>query len=276
MTASRIETMIVAMAREVKDGEFWAQGIATPMTAAALMLAKRTHAPNAMLGYAIGNSTSDRSGPLSITRVEDLTLTGCLRRWSFADATREFLPFQNPHEFLRPAQLDATGATNNVCLGPWDRPKLRLPGCGGIADVTPYSRTARLYVPRHNAKTLVAQLDFRSGVGHVGREERDLAGVFGPGPRALFTDLGVFHWPGAGTTMEILTLHDGVTVDEVVSCTGFPIPVPADIKRTPPPAESQLALLREEIDPNGMRDLEALGTRDRLVKLAAILAAERR
>jgi acyl CoA:acetate/3-ketoacid CoA transferase beta subunit len=273
VSLSRIDTMIVAMAHEVKNGEFWAQGIATPMTAAALMLAKRTHAPKAMLGYAIGNSTSDRSGPLSITRVEELTLTGCLKRWSFADATREFLPFQNPHEFLRPAQVDATGATNNICLGPWEKPKVRLPGCGGIADVTPYSRTARLYVPRHNAKTLVAQLDFRSGMGHLSREERDLSGVVGPGPRALFTDLGVFHWPGG--TMEILALHDGVTVDEVVASTGFTIPVPGEIKRTRKPSDEELRILREEIDPNGLRELESLGTRERMVKLAAVLAAER-
>ena len=135
---NRIEIMVVAMAREVQSGDFWAQGIATPMTAAALMLAKRAHAPGALIGYAIGNSISDRAGPLSITRVEELTLTGCLRKWSFTDATREFLPHLNPHEFLRPAQIDPTGATNNICLGPWEKPKLRLPGCGGIADVTPF------------------------------------------------------------------------------------------------------------------------------------------
>lgn len=271
---SRIETMIVAMSREVHSGDCWAQGIATPMTAAALMLAKRTHAPGALLGYAIGNSFSDRAGPLSITHVEELTLTGCLRKWSFTDATREFLPHLNPHEYLRPAQIDPTGATNNICLGPWEKPTLRLPGCGGIADVTPYSKTARLYVPRHTAKVLVPRLDFRSGVGHLGKEERQMAGVTGPGPLKLFTDLGVFHWPG--TTMEILTLHPGVTADEVTKNTGFAVPIPADIKLTAAPTAEELRLLREEIDPNGLRDLESLNTRERLVRLAQVLRAEAR
>lgn len=272
MSASRIDTLIVAMAREVQNGDCWAQGIATPMTAAALMLAKRTHAPKALLGYAIGNSFSDRSGPLSITQVEKLTLTGCLRKWSFTDATREFLPHLNPHEYLRPAQIDPTGATNNICLGPWEKPTLRLPGCGGIADVTPYSRTARLYVPRHTAKVLVPQLDFRSGVGRLSKEDRQMAGVTGPGPLKLFTDLGVFHWPGS--TMEIFSLHPGVTGEDVTRNTGFPVPIPADIKITPAPTDEELRLLREEIDPHGLRELESLNTRERLVRLAQVLRAE--
>lgn len=276
MTTSpdRIEIMVVAMAREVRNGDLWAQGIATPMTAAALMLAKRTHAPKALIGYAIGNSLSDRAGPLSITRVEELTLTGCLKRWSFAEATRELLPHQNPHEYLRPAQIDPTGATNNVCLGPWEKPKVRLPGCGGIADVTPYSRTARLYVPRHSPKVLVPSLDFRSGVGHLSREERHLAGVTGPGPLKLFTDLGVFHWPGG--SMEILTLHPGVKADEVVAQTGFALPAPDKVKVTAEPTADELRVLREEIDPYRLRDLESLGTKERLVKLAQVIRAEMR
>ena len=67
----------------------------------------------------------------------------------------------------------------------------------------------------------------------------------------------------------------GVKAEEVTANTGFPVPVPAEIKVTATPTAEELRLLREEIDPNGLRDLESLGTRERLVRLAQVLRAER-
>ncbi len=43
------ETMIGALAREVKDGDWAACGTLSPMPAAALWLAKETHAPAAQV-----------------------------------------------------------------------------------------------------------------------------------------------------------------------------------------------------------------------------------
>ena len=37
-------------------------------------------------------------------------------------------------EFMRPAQIDPWGWTNNVCIGPYARPRMRLPGAAGIPD----------------------------------------------------------------------------------------------------------------------------------------------
>src|SRR5207249_2300880 len=127
---------------------------------------------------------------------------------------------------------------------------------------------------RHTPRTLVSTLDFRSGVGKLNREERLMAGVTGTGPVKLFTDLGVFHWPGE--TMEILTLHPGVKAEEVVAATGFSVPIPADPKTTAAPTTEELRILREEIDPHGLRDLESLATKERLVRLAQVLQAEAR
>jgi glutaconate CoA-transferase subunit B len=269
---TRIEMMVVAMARQVQDDHFWAQGLATPMTAAALMLARRTHAKRALAGYVIGNSVSDVTGPLSITHYEGVTLTGCLRRWGFGEAVREMLPWANPFEFFRPAQVDPTGATNNVCIGPYDRPKVRLPGAGGIPDVTPISRTAYLYVPRHTPQVFVPQLDFKSGVGHVHPEEKAQAGITGTGPVRLISELGIFHWPKL--SMEILSLHPGVNPQEVVDKTGFPVRIPDTVEFTAVPTERELECLRKEVDPLGLRDLEALGTKERQQLLREILERE--
>jgi acyl CoA:acetate/3-ketoacid CoA transferase beta subunit len=261
---SRADQMVVAMAREVQDGDFWAQGIATPMVFAALALAKRTHAPRAHFGYAIGGSFSAESGKLSLTWPERVSVGKALRFFSFAEATGELLPHARPKEFLRPAQVDATGATNNVCLGPYERPKLRLPGVGGISDVSVVNERLYLYLPRHSSKVFVARLDFKSGIGHGAREE----GVVAPGPAKVFTDLGVFGFED--DRMCVHSLHDGVTPDEVRQKTGFELVWPKKVPTTPAPTAKMLKALHE-VDPLGLRGLEALGTKERLLKLFEIL-----
>jgi hypothetical protein len=50
--------MVTCMARQVQDGEIVAQGLATPMVAAAYLLARYTHAPNLYFASAIGQSVS--------------------------------------------------------------------------------------------------------------------------------------------------------------------------------------------------------------------------
>lgn len=264
---TRIDTMVSAMAREVRDGQFWAQGIATPLVSAALALAKLTHAPGVRFGYAIGGSFAGAIGPLSLTWPERVGVGEAQRYFSFGEATGELLPHVKPREFLRPAQIDASGATNNVCLGPFDRPKARLPGVGGISDVSVFNENLYLYVPRHTEKAFVAQLDFKSGNGHGARAP----GVTNPGPVKVFTDLGVFGF--TGDRMAVISLHPGVSLDEARGKTGFELATPAVPDVTPAPTGEAQEIL-ERIDPRGLRHLEALGTRERLLELYQILSED--
>ncbi len=48
------EMMVVSMSRQIKNGEVVAQGIATPLVAAAYLLARQTHAPDLYFSSAIG------------------------------------------------------------------------------------------------------------------------------------------------------------------------------------------------------------------------------
>ncbi len=270
------EVMIVAMAREVVDGELLAQGIATPLVACAYQLAKRTHAPGAYIAYAIGNCVSLRTGPVGLAGVERLTLGGALSAWGFATAACEILPLLAPREFFRPAQVDSRGWFNNVCLGPYERPMLRLPGVGGIPEVTSHSPRVYLYVPRHTKDVFVPALSFASGVGAGAASEveaRRRAGITGPGVRKVVTDLCVFD-VDAGL-LRVASVHPGQTIDAVRDATGFPLRVASPLATTEAPTPTELRLIREEIDPLGTRDLEMLSGRDRIEALRRILAAEK-
>jgi glutaconate CoA-transferase, subunit B len=264
-TGSTTDDLICAcISRQVEDGEVLAQGIATPLVAAGYLLAKRTHAPHVIFASAIGNVVCQEAGPLGLTRAEDLWVGHALHFLNFAKVACEMLPSMPAKEFFRPAQVDPQGNFNNVVIGDYERPRLRLPGCGGIADVSGFHPNAYLYVPRHSRATFVERLDFISGRG---RSEPDY-----PGPRLLITDLGIFDY--AGGRMRLLSHHPGVTVDRIRQQTGFPLEIAPDLHETPPPARAEVHLLHHEIDPLGIRELERMSGRQRRQRLRAIVQAE--
>jgi len=245
------------------------------LVAAGYILAKLTHAPNITFTSAIGNAICDDWRPLSLSRIEDAWLGQARRLLSFAEISCELLPTRQPKEFFRPAQMDAYGNFNNVVIGDYYQPRLRLPGCGGIADVTNFSRRIYLYVPRHERRVFVEKLDFRSGVGHLAgesQEERRERGITSPGPRYLVSDLGQFDF--AHRRLRLVSCHPGVTAAEVQAKTGFPLEIASDLAETVPPTEEEVRLLRERIDPLGVRKLECLTGQARRLALREIIERE--
>lgn len=262
------DLICVCISRQIEDGQLLAQGIATPLVAAGYLLAKRTHAPRATFASAIGNALCQEGAPLGLTRAEDLWLGQALTFFSFGEAVCEMYSTLLPVEFFRPAQVDPYGNTNNVAIGDYGSPRLRLPGCGGIADVTGYHPHAYLYVPRHSRAVFVERLDFVSGLGvpHPDRPGTQ------PGPRGLITDLGVFDY--ATGRMRLVSYRPDVTVEQIGKKTGFPLEVVPNVHETPPPSAEEIRLLREEIDPLGIRELERMSGGRRRRRMREIIQRE--
>src|SRR3990172_6173157 len=72
------DLMCVCIARQVRDGEILAQGLATPLVAAGYLLAWRMHAPHVYFASAIGQSVCREGAPIGLSRVEDLWLERAL------------------------------------------------------------------------------------------------------------------------------------------------------------------------------------------------------
>jgi len=261
------ELICCCISHQVIDGDVLAQGLATPLVAAGYLLAWRTHAPNVYFASAIGQSVCRRGAPLGLSTVEELWLDRSMRTFGFVRAAVDLLPRVKPKEFFRPGQIDARGSFNNIAFGrDPDRPRLRLPGTGGIPDVTTFIDDIYLYVPRHSRVTFVESLDYLSGMGHVPARRR------GGGPRYLVTDLGQFDFQDG--KMRLTHLHPGVTRDRVRAKTGFPLDVSTSLAETQLPTADELRLLREEIDPLGIRRLEGASGARRRELIRQILAAE--
>ncbi len=262
------EFMVVCMSHQLRDGELVAQGIATPLVAAAYLLARRTHAPNLYFSSAIGQSLCRQPAPMSLSQIERLWLDRSLVNIGFARAVSEVLPSLRPLEFFRPAQIDPYGNINNIAFGKdHHHPRMRLPGTGGIPDVTTFLDHIMLYIPRHSRVTFVAQLDFCAGLGH------NSARKHGKGPRYLVTDLGQFDF--ANERMRITTFHPGVTIEKIQAQTGFTMEISPTVKETDLPSEDEIELLRNEIDPLNIRRLETLSGPSRRELLHQIIEKEK-
>lgn len=250
------EIMVVCMSRQLKDGEIVVQGLATPLVAAAYLLARYTHAPGLYFASAIGQSVCREPAPISLTRIESLWLDRSLNNVGFVRAVADVLPRLKPKEFFRPAQIDPFGNLNNIAFGrdylsqKIKQPRMRLPGTGGIPDVTTILDHIYLYVPRHSRLTFAPQLDVRSGLGHDPQRKH------GHGPSYLVTDLGQFDF--ANGRMRLTTYHPGVTINQICNHTGFELEISREVHETPAPTEEEIRLLRTIIDPHGIRRIELL------------------
>ncbi len=261
------ELICVCIARQVQDGDVLAQGLATPLVAAGYLLAWHTHAPHVYFASAIGQTVCREGAPLGIASIEGLWLDLAMTSFGFVQAAADLLPCVQPKEFFRPGQVDPYGNFNNIAIGKnYRKPRLRLPGTGGIPDVTTYMPRTYLYVPRHSRVTFVSELDHLSGLGHAENRTR------GGGPSYLISDLGEFDFHDGH--MRLRSVHPGASVKRIEAKTGFKIQFADQVKQTVPPSPLEIELLRTKIDPLGVRKLEMLSGYRRRAALRLALAQE--
>ncbi len=261
------ELISVRIARQIVNGELIGQGIATPLVMAGVLLAKLTHAPEVWFASAVGGALCREWAPLGLAHIEKPWLDHGLLLFSFTDIACALLPRLDVKEFFRPAQVDACGNFNNTFIGgTYVRPQIRLPGSGGIPDVTTFDTHALLYVPRHSRAVFVERLDFVSGLGHTPTR------LAGRGPQYCITNLGEFDF--ACGRLRLISYHPGHSIDKIQAKTGFPLEIAPDVHETEPPTAEEVRLLREEIDPLGVRKLETLNGAQRKELIREILKRE--
>ena len=269
------ELLAVLMAREVKNTDVMIVGVATPMVWAAFTLAKLTGAPDAIYHYIMGNTFVYEPRQVTLLYLE-MNIHRAYKFQNSGECTLECLPSDTltTIEFFRPAQIDEYGNTNNIVIGDYQQPKVRLPGCAGIADFSMfYSRGQFLYTPRHDTRTFVPteKMFFISGVGFPDGK-KSICG--GSGPQCMITNLAYLIFDDETKRMKVGTIHPGVELDEVRNSTGFELIIPEDLKKTKPPSIKEIKLLREKVDPLGIRKLEVLAGKEREELLNEIIEKE--
>ena len=150
------------------------------------------------------------------------------------------------HVMMGASQLDQHGNQNISCIGPFEKPKSQLLGVRGAPGNTVNHPTS-YWVPKHSTRVFVEKVDMVSGVG----TDRGVPVQL----RVVVTDLAVLDLGGPGGTMRLVSVHPGVTVEDVQAATGFPLHV-EDVVETRLPTDEELRLIREVLDPKSLRDKE--------------------
>ncbi|GAB3576513.1 CoA-transferase [Amycolatopsis endophytica] len=237
MSATRAEIAVVAVAELFRgDGEI----VASPMgliPSIGAKLARLTFEPDLLL--------SDGEAYLVNT-------DGVVEGWQpFRKMLDTIVPHGRRHVVMGANQVDKFGNQNISAIGDHARPTKQLLGVRGAPGNTANHRTS-YWVPRHSKRVFVDAVDIVSGVGY---DNAAKAGLKFHDVHRVVTNLGVFDFATPDHSMRALSLHPGVTPEEVAEATSFDLDCTAgDASREP--TEEELRLIREVLDPKGLRDKE--------------------
>ncbi|MGB6038807.1 MAG: CoA-transferase [Gordonia sp. (in: high G+C Gram-positive bacteria)] len=158
------------------------------------------------------------------------------------------------HVVMGANQIDRFGNQNLSAFGPLQHPKRQMFGVRGAPGNT-INHATSYWVGNHTARVFPETVDIVSGVGYDKIDENNPA-YDDLNIHRVVTNLGVFDFSGPGHTMRALSLHPGVTAEQVAENTGFAV---ADLDKAPVTAEptaEQLQIIREVLDPKNLRDRE--------------------
>lgn len=247
MSAAQLADIVVVAAAEAfrGDGEIFASGMGTiPMLAA--RLARATFEPDLLVSdgeaffvsgnLPLGNSNKKIEGWIPFRSVFD-TLWGGRR-----------------HVMMGASQIDRYGNTNIANIGDWKQPKAQLLGVRGGPGNT-INHSTSFFIPKHTNKVFIERVDMVSGIGY------DRADALGTWVREhhrlprVITNLAVLDFETSDHRMRLASVHPGVTVDDVVSNTGFELVVDKSVPETRPPTDDEMAVINA-LDPRGLRHRE--------------------
>ena len=249
LTYTSSELMCINAARLLRDGDVVFVGVGLPNLAC--NLARRTHAPNLQMIYEAG-VIGARPARLPLSIGDPTLVSGASSVCSMYDIFTLYLQRGNVDVgFLGGEQIDRYGYINATVIGDYSHPKVRLPGSGGSQEMAAWANRCYIITP-HQKRRFPEKVDFCTSAGFLdGRASREATKVRGGGPLGVVTDLGLME-PDASGELPLTALHPGCSVEQVKENTGWPIKIAATLNTTQPVLKSELNLLRNELDPEGI------------------------
>ncbi|GAB2646312.1 CoA-transferase [Prescottella soli] len=246
--ATRAEVCVVACAEAYRgNGEVIASAFGT-IPAIGVRLARHTFEPDLVVSdgeasavrgtWAVGGAAEgDVEAWLPFNQIFDLVWNG------------------KRHIMMIPTQLDTHGNCNISAIGDHAQPKVQLLGVRGAPGNTVYHPTS-YWVPKHSTRVFVPKVDMVSGVGYDNARKAGPAATRYHELRRVVTDLAVLDFTPDTGRLRLVSVHPGVTVDDVVAATGFDLVTPDSVPQTRIPTAEELELIRMVIDPRNLRDKE--------------------
>jgi glutaconate CoA-transferase subunit B len=242
------ELMVAAAAREIRDLEVVFVGMRLPLIA--FVVAKRTHAPNAVGLFENGVIRGTPARELIYTMADPPNILGATQCLGMIDVFSLLQSGRVHLGFLGAAEVDRYGNLNStkVALPEGRQPKadsnlVRLPGSGGACDIASLAQRFVVLL-EHSRRRLPERVSYITSPGFgEGRAWRERVGLPRGGPSAAITSKCVLRFGDDGEAY-LSTVHPGVTVDDVLANTGWSLRVADNVTETPAPNVAELAAIR--------------------------------
>jgi glutaconate CoA-transferase subunit B len=257
------ELVVAAAAREIKDGEIVFVGMRLPLIA--FVVAKRTHAPNAIGLFENGIVRTTPAPELIYTMADPPNIKGatqCLDMFSvmsLLQSGRVDLGFLGAAEVDRFGNLNSTQVAlkerdfsraepQQTTVGASAPGLVRLPGSGGACDIASLAHRFVAMI-EHSKQRLPDRVSYITSPGFgdgslPGRDWRKRAGLPRGGPSAVITTKAVLRFDDRGEAY-LATHHPGVSVDDIIANTGWKLAAATDVRETPSPTPAELRAIRE-------------------------------
>lgn len=243
MSWTPADIMTIAAARALSNQDVCFVGIGAP--SAACNLARLTHAPDIVLIYESGTigvrpyflPLSIGDGELCDTALTTVSVPEMFAYWLQGGRITV--------GFVGGAQIDRHANINTTVIGPYEHPKVRLPGGGGAPEIC--AHCSQIFITMSmSRRTFVERLPFRTSFGFgEGGGHRERLGLKSAGPTKVITDLCVLEPDEATKELTVTTLHPGITREQVSDACSWSVKFASDLKMTPEPSERELSVLRE-------------------------------
>src|SRR5437868_1345306 len=206
------ELMVAAAAREIKDGEVVFVGMRLPLIA--FVVAKRTHAPNAVGLFENGVIRSTPAPELIYTMADPPNIKGATQCLDMLGVMSLLQSGRVNLGFLGAAEVDRFGNLNSTQVKS-KKGVVRLPGSGGACDIASLAHRFVAMI-EHAPHRLPERVSYITSPGFgEGGNWRNKVGLPRGGPSAVITTKAVLRFGDDGEAY-LASNHPGVGVNDVV------------------------------------------------------------
>lgn len=235
------ELMVASAAREIRDGEVVFVGMRLPLIA--FVVAKKTHAPNAVGLFENGVIRSTPSPELIYTMADPANIRNAIQCLDMLGVMGLLQSGRVNLGFLGAAEVDRFGNLNSTEVH-GAKGMTRLPGSGGACDIASLAHRFVVLL-EHSRERLPERVSYVTSPGNGdGHGWRQRVGLIRGGPAAVITSKAVFRF-GDGGEAYLSSIHPGVEVEDVLRDTGWKLRVSEDVTTTPEPSAQELKAIRE-------------------------------
>lgn len=231
------DIMITTMSHLIQNEDLVFHGVSSHMPMISLMLAKETHAKDAIYLNIPGGIDPTSVNMKKYTSAGDELYNRAVSEITLAEVFDLSMRGDLDVAFLSGIQFDKFGNVNASVIGDYHKPKVRMPGGAGSAVLIPTAKRAIIWRTKHDRRTFVEHVDFITTRGNIDR---------------IVTPLCVFKFENGELKLD--TIHPTSSLEEVIANTAFPIKYD-EIRFTAVPTKEELRLLNR-MDPKDYRSIE--------------------